>query len=302
MLHFSRGDGGHRVRPAAGWRWMNSSNCNARYRARRKNFEARARGLPCAGNNRLMKPFSSAARFFRLRAAQDEGAAGNCATTWPGRIRCGGCFKATLVPARQPWPLVARLMGAGKRLPWSYSWPRRKFLGRANISRRLKSGSDRWAIEVRLQTGSHKVGRHKKAMRRCWSSARTPLIESGFAMERLGLVIIGRTAQVWRRAARTIGAQGTLSASACDGPATPIPRNAGPGRFMANWMFSVIDELPGGRGRIKTFRADEPTSCRRSSRFIREKLAGRTAGVCRLLFRALRTTGSSGLKSGHGGI
>jgi len=39
--------------------------------ARRKNFEAKARGLPCAGNNRLMKPFL-ARLGFSLTAAQTK--------------------------------------------------------------------------------------------------------------------------------------------------------------------------------------------------------------------------------------
>ena len=94
--------------------------------SRRKKFEASAKALPCGGDNRLMKPFL-AALGFKLTGAQtrvlreiraDMSGAGvpparsgtelTGGTPVPLQLRCGGCCRAMLVPARPPWPPARR--------------------------------------------------------------------------------------------------------------------------------------------------------------------------------------------------
>jgi RecG-like helicase len=69
---------------------------------RRRNLEKNARALPCAGDNRLIKPFLAALGFDLtpaqtkvLRAIRHDMA---------GPTRCAACSRATSVPAKPSWP------------------------------------------------------------------------------------------------------------------------------------------------------------------------------------------------------
>ena len=103
------------------------------------------------------------------------------------------------------------------------------------------------------------------------------LIESGFAMENLGLVIIDEQLKFGVAQRETLVRKGRYPHLLVM-TATPIPRTLGL-TVYGDLDVSAIDELPAGRGRVRTF-VRGPGQLSRVQEFVKEQLAsGRQAYV-----------------------
>ena len=231
---------------------------------RRRNLEAHTRGLPCGGDNRLMKPFLRQLGFSPT-AAQ---------TRVLREIRADVSGK---VPMRR---LLQGDVGSGKTL----------VAGCAALMA-IESGFNvalmapteilaeqhfltfsQWFtpldVPVLLRTGSHKermlgqgaslvIGTHA-------------LIEQSAALPNLGLVIIDEQHKFGVTQREKLVRKGNYPHLLVM-TATPIPRTLGL-TLYGDLDVSVIDELPLGRGKVKTFvRAEDKLP--RVWDFAREKLA-----------------------------
>ena len=254
---------------------------------RRKKFESRAKGLPCAGNNSLIKPFLTRLGF-KLTDAQTR-------VLRELRHDMGGAH-----PMRR---LLQGDVGSGKTavaaccalmaLESSYNVA---LMAPTEIlaEQHFKTFS-RWlaplGVSVQLQTGSFKSGiRNPKGP--VLTIGTHALIESGFTMQRLGLVIIDEQHKfgvVQREQLLRKGSYPHLLVMT----ATPIPRTLGL-TLYGELDVSVIDEMPPGRGRIKTF-VRPADKLPKVWEFIREKLKeGRQAYV---VYPRVEESGANGLKA-----
>ena len=255
--------------------------------ARRKNFEARARGLPCAGNNRLMKPFL-ARLGFSLTAAQTKvlrELRHDMAGPHPMRRLLQGDVGSGKTAVAACCALMALESGCHVALMAPTE------ILAAQHFQTFKKWFAPLGVEVRLQTGSHKsvAARGDAPLLVIGTHA---LIESGFAMERLGLVIIDEQHKFGVAQREQLVRKGNYPHLLVM-TATPIPRTLGL-TLYGELDVSVIDELPGGRGRIKTF-VRTSDKLPKVIAFIREKLAaGRQAYV---VYPRIEDDGSSGLKA-----
>src|SRR5579872_2873933 len=223
---------------------------------RRRKFEAKARGLPCAGNNRLIKPFL-AQLGFPLTTAQtrvlrelrhDMGGAHPMRRLLQGDVGSGKTVVAACcaLMALESSHNVALMAPTEILAEQHFQIFRRWF--------------EPLGIEVRLQTGSHK-GKVEVGKTPLPPSPNPPtpiliigthaLIESGFVMERLGLVIIDEQHKfgvVQREQLLRKGSYPHLLVMT----ATPIPRTLGL-TLYGDLDVSLIDQLPEGRGPIRTY-------------------------------------------------
>ena len=240
-------------------------------RWRRKNFESHSVALPCGGDNRLMRPFL-AGLGFRLTEAQTRvlrEIRADLTGTHPmrrllqgdvgsGKTAVAAC--AALMALESGYNVV--LMAPTEILAEQH--------GR-NFTRWLTP----LGVKVAFQTGSRKTA--EPAAGPTLYIGTHALVEAGFTVEKLGLVIIDEQHKfgvVQREELLRKGHFPHLLVMT----ATPIPRTLGL-TLYGDLDVSVIDELPGGRGSIKTYvrLADKLPKV---WDFIREKLAaGRQAYV-----------------------
>jgi ATP-dependent DNA helicase RecG len=249
--------------------------------ARRKRFEARARGLPCAGNNRLIKPFLARLGFPLTNAQtrvlreirRDMGAPHPMRRLLQGDVGSGKTVVAacTALMALENSYHVA-LMAPTEILA-------------AQHFETFKQWFEPLGVEVRLQTGSHKSA--IKPAPRPFARGNPPpatltigthaLIQSAFAMERLGLVIIDEQHKFGVSQREELLRKGNYPHLLVM-TATPIPRTLGL-TLYGELDASVIDEMPAGRGRVRTFVRTADT-LPKVWEFVRKKLAeGRQAYV-----------------------
>ena len=123
------------------------------------------------------------------------------------------------------------------------------------------------------------------------------LLAGGFGLPRLGLVIIDEQHKFGVAQRETLVRKGNYPHLLVM-TATPIPRTLGL-TLYGDLEVSVIDELPGGRGQIKTFirTADPAGAGPQVWEFIREKLAaGRQAYV---VYPRVEESDGKGLKIGR---
>jgi ATP-dependent DNA helicase RecG len=241
-------------------------------RWRRKNFEGHARGLPCGGDNRWMRPFLGALGF-KLTGAQ---------------TRVLREIRADLTGAHPMRRLLQGDVGSGKTA-----------VAACTALMALESGFNvllmapteilaeqhgrnftKWfeplGIKVEFQTGSRKT-RVPGASGATLCIGTHALIESGFTMENLGLVIIDEQHKFGVAQREELVRKGRFPHLLVM-TATPIPRTLGL-TLYGDLDLSVIDELPGGRGSIKTF-VRTADKLPKVWEFIREKLtAGRQAYI-----------------------
>src|SRR5258706_1972179 len=255
--------------------------------ARRKKFEAKARGLPCAGNNRLIKPFL-ARLGFSLTAAQTK-VLRELRHDMAGPHPMRRLLQGDVGSGKTAVAACCALMALESDCRVALMAPTEILA--AQHFQTFKRWFAPLGVEVRVQTGSHKsvaakgdapllvIGTHA-------------LIESGFAMERLGLVIIDEQHKFGVAQREQLVRKGNYPHLLVM-TATPIPRTLGL-TLYGELDVSVIDELPGGRGRIKTF-VRTSDKLPKVIAFIREKLAaGRQAYV---VYPRIEDDGSSGLKA-----
>jgi ATP-dependent DNA helicase RecG len=253
---------------------------------RRKNFETKSRTLPCGGDNRLMKPFL-AALGFKLTGAQtkvlreiraDFGGAHPMRRLLQGDVGSG----KTVVAA------CSALMALESGFNVALMAPT-EILAEQHF-RNFKNWFDPLGVKVELQTGSRKTARDEW---RVASDTKNPvtrhpssvtlfigthaLFTAGFDLPKLGLVIIDEQHKFGVAQRETLVRKGNYPHLLVM-TATPIPRTLGL-TLYGDLDVSVIDEMPAGRGRVKTFiRTAEKLP--KVWEFIREKIsAGRQAYV-----------------------
>ena len=266
-------------------------------RLRRKNFESKARALPCGGDNRLIKPFL-AALGFKLTTAQTRvlrEIRSDLRGTHPMRLLLQGdvgCGKTVVAACAALMAIESgyrvALMAPTEILAEQHFQTFNRWFAPLGLEVRLQTGSHKTPkTELRMpknepSSGSHLAPRLAAAKR---SEAGTPhlfigthaLIESGFDIERLGLVIIDEQHKFGVVQREQLVRKGTYPHLLVM-TATPIPRTLGL-TVYGELDVSMIDELPPGRGRIKTFVRGTDTLPKVWS-FVRDKLAqGRQAYV-----------------------
>jgi len=248
---------------------------------RRQNLERSVTARPSAGTNVRMKPFL-AALGFSLTAAQQR-------VLREIRVDLGQA-----VPMRR---LLQGDVGSGKTLVaacaalmtlesgWNVALLAPTEILAGQLHRNLSRWFEPLGFAVRLRTGSTRSADERGEA----SSPEGPavwvgthaLLEDAVVMDRLGLVIIDEqhkfgVAQRERLVRK--GRTGVHSPHLLVMTATPIPRTLGL-TLYGDLDVSVIDELPSGRGRIRTH-VREPGALPRVWQFIATQLAaGRQAYV-----------------------
>jgi ATP-dependent DNA helicase RecG len=266
---------------------------------RRKNFEAKSCALPCGGDNHLMKPFL-AQLGFKFTDAQtkvlreiraDMSGAHPMRRLLQGDVGSG----KTVVAA------CAALMALESGFNVALMAPTEILAEQHHANFR------RWfeplEVKVELQTGSHRSREQETRSKKhpanslllnpCSLTIGThALIESGFALEKLGLVIIDEQHKFGVAQREQLVRKGRYPHLLVM-TATPIPRTLGL-TLYGDLDISVIDQMPGGRGGIKTFlRTAEQLP--KVWEFTREKLAaGRQAYI---VYPRVEDSGAGGLKA-----
>ena len=287
-----------------------------RIQRRRRNFESKARALPCRGDNHLIKPFL-ACLGFKLTAAQ---------------TRVLRELRQDLSGSRPMRRLLQGDVGSGKTvvaaccslmaLESAYSvalMAPTEVLAEQHF-RNFTTWLEPLGIAVELQTGSRKTGEgggqrsevrsqepgvsgqglasgiqnaeSSVPQRPTLTIGTHALIEAGFAPENLGLVIIDEQHKFGVAQREELVRKGQYPHLLVM-TATPIPRTLGL-TVYGELDVSVIDELPPGRGRIDTFvRAADKLP--QVWAFIRDRLTeGRQAYV---VYPRVEETGSNGVKA-----
>ena len=248
---------------------------------RRRNFESRSQALPCAGDNRLMKAFLTGLGF-KLTAAQtrvlreirtDLGGAHPMRRLLQGDVGSGKTAVAacTALMALESGYNVA-LMAPTEILAEQHF---------QNFNRWLEP----LGIKVEMQTGNRKTVERPKPLPAAplvpeattMTIGTHALLSTGFDVPNLGLVIIDEQHKfgvAQREQLVRLGRYPHLLVMT----ATPIPRTLGLTMY-GDLDLSVIDELPPGRGRVKTYVRMTDT-LPKVWEFLRQKLkAGRQAYV-----------------------
>ncbi len=229
---------------------------------RRKNLLAQSSGLPCGGDNRLIKPFLRQLGF-ELTAAQtkvlrelrhDLSGPHPMRRLLQGDVGCG----KTVVAACCALMAVESGFNAVLMAPTEI------------LADQHFQTFTRWfqplGVAVELQTGSRKTSRSPSATSaEAASPGRPPahpspaslyigthaLIESGFEVPNLGLVIIDEQHKFGVTQREKLVRKGRYPHLLVM-TATPIPRTLGL-TLYGDLDHSVIDRLPLGRGRVRTF-------------------------------------------------
>lgn len=255
---------------------------------RRRNFEVAAKALPCGGEgNRLIKPFLTQLGF-HLTAAQtrvlreiraDLGGAHPMRRLLQGDVGSGKTAVAACTALMTIESGFNVALMAPTEILAEQHW--------RNFSRWLEP----LGVRVDLQTGSRKT-REKGGSRMADDpparSSILPLapsifigthalLTSGFKLPRLGLVIIDEQHKFGVAQRETLVRKGTYPHLLVM-TATPIPRTLGL-TLYGDLDVSVIDEMPAGRGTLKTF-VRPATKLPQVWAFVRDQLkAGRQAYV-----------------------
>jgi ATP-dependent DNA helicase RecG len=242
---------------------------------RRRNLEKNARALPCAGDNRLIKPFL-AALGFNLTAAQTkvlravrhdmagprpmrrllQGDVGSGKTVVAACAALMALESGTSVALMAPTEILAEQHGHNFR-----GW-----FEPLGIAVEVRAGGREQLSLASFGAGTMRffIGTHA-------------LLEETFTPEKLGLVIIDEQHKfgvVQREQLVRKGAYPHLLVMT----ATPIPRTLGL-TLYGDLDISVIDQIPPGRGRIKTF-VREPASLPKVWPFVAGELVkGRQAYI-----------------------
>jgi ATP-dependent DNA helicase RecG len=251
--------------------------------SRRKKFEALSKALPCGGDNRLMKPFL-ARLGFKLTGAQtnvlreiraDMGGAHPMRRLLQGDVGSG----KTVVAA------CSALMALESGFNVALMAPT-EILAEQHF-RNFQKWFEPLGVKVELQTGSRKtsnaehrtpnIERHQHTQSSTLFIGTHALFTAGFDLPKLGLVIIDEQHKFGVAQRETLVRKGNYPHLLVM-TATPIPRTLGL-TLYGDLDVSVIDEMPGGRGGIKTF-VRTADKLPKVWEFIREKItAGRQAYV-----------------------
>jgi len=222
---------------------------------RRRRLQANARALPCAGDNRLMRPFLKRLGF-TLTGAQtkvlreirhDLGGTQPMRRLLQGDVGSG----KTVVAA------CSALMALESGFNVALMAPTEILAGQHFDTFR------RWfeplGTQVHLRTGARKTGDRPEFPDASLATRPSPLlvvgthalIEDTVALDRLGLVIIDEQHKFGVAQRERLVRKGSYPHLLVM-TATPIPRSLGL-TLYGDLDLSVIDELPRGRGPLKTF-------------------------------------------------
>jgi ATP-dependent DNA helicase RecG len=249
--------------------------------SRRKKFEALSKALPCAGDNRLMKPFL-AELGFKLTAAQTH-VLKEIRADMGGKHPMRRLLQGDVGSGKTAVAACSALMALENGFNVALMAPT-EILAEQHFRNFTK-----WfalpGVKVEMQTGSRKSGedggwkvedgkRIRPAILNSPSSifiGTHALFTAGFELPKLGLVIIDEQHKFGVTQRETLVRKGNYPHLLVM-TATPIPRTLGL-TLYGDLDVSVIDELPGGRGKIKTFvRATDKLP--KVWEFIREKISG----------------------------
>jgi ATP-dependent DNA helicase RecG len=274
-------------------------------RLRRKNFETRAQALPCGGDNRLIKPFL-ARLGFKLTGAQtsvlrqirkDMSGPHPMRRLLQGDVGSGKTVVAacSALMAIESGFNVA-LMAPTEILAEQHFRNFQRWFEPLGVRVELRTGthkqkSDKWQVTSDMKPHvSDRVTRHLSPVTLFIGTH--ALIESGFAPENLGLVIIDEQHRFGVAQREELVRKGRYPHLLVM-TATPIPRTLGL-TLYGDLDVCVIDEMPAGRGLIKTFvRASDKLP--QVWEFVRQKLGeGRQAYV---VYPRVEESGESGLKA-----
>ncbi len=222
------------------------------FQSRRRRLETVARGLPCGGDNRLMRPF-----LVRLPFALTE-----------GQVKVLREIRSELSGAHPMRRLLQGDVGAGKTVVAACSalmalesgfsvalMVPTEVLAEQHWQRFLE-----WfaplGIRVALLTSSRKVisgmdDPGAATVAPCLSIGTHALLEDGYAPSRLGLVLIDEQHKFGVVQRETLVRKGEYPHLLVM-TATPIPRTLGL-TLYGDLEVSVLEGFPGGRGHLRTF-------------------------------------------------
>jgi len=267
-----------------------------RIRWRRKKFEANANALPCRGDNRLMKPFLANIGF-KLTGAQtrvlreiraDMGGLHPMRRLLQGDVGSGKTAVAacTALMTLESGFNVA-LMAPTEILAEQHFQNFEKWFEPLGVKVELQTGNRKTSNIERIVGPASRITHHASLF-----IGTHALLTAGFDIPDLGLVIIDEQHKFGVAQREQLVRKGRYPHLLVM-TATPIPRTLGL-TLYGDLDVSVIDELPEGRGRIKTFirTADKLPKV---WEFIRAKLvAGRQAYV---VYPRVEESGDKGLKA-----
>ena len=285
-------------------------------RQRRKTFESRAQALPCGGDNQHIKPFL-AQLGFKLTGAQtkvlreiraDLSGAHPMRRLLQGDVGSGKTAVAacTALMALESGFNVA-LMAPTEVLAEQHFQNFEKWFEPLGVKVELQTGDRKTSNSQPRKVAEPPRGGHPTSniQRHLHAQPSTlnpqpstlfigthALLTSGFDLPNLGLVIIDEQHKFGVAQREQLVRKGRYPHLLVM-TATPIPRTLGL-TLYGDLDVSVIDELPGGRGQIKTFirTADKLPKV---WEFIREKLAaGRQVYV---VYPRVEESGAKGLKA-----
>lgn len=229
--------------------------------SRRKKFEASAKALPCSGDNHLIKPFL-AQLGFKLTAAQtrvlreiraDLGGAHPMRRLLQGDVGSGKTAVAacTALMALESGFNVA-LMAPTEILAEQHCRNFSRWLGPLGVQVEMQTGSKKTGArqEARGDIPTHRPSPSASGLQSLYIGTHA-LLTSGFSIPRLGLVIIDEQHKFGVAQREELVRKGNYPHLLVM-TATPIPRTLGL-TLYGDLDVSTIDELPAGRGSIKTF-------------------------------------------------
>lgn len=253
---------------------------------RRQRLYEQARALPCGGDNRWIKPFLVALGF-KLTEAQTRvlrEIRADLAGPHPMRRLLQGDVGSgkTVVAACTALMTLesgfaAALMAPTEILAEQHFRTFTRWLAPFPIRVELRTGSRRAATGSEPVPGVPPPGSPAEPPPATLTIGTHALIESGFAPERLGLVIIDEQHKFGVAQRERLVRKGRYPHLLVM-TATPIPRTLGL-TLYGDLDVSVIDQLPAGRGVVRTF-VRSAASLSKVWEFVHQKLAeGRQAYV-----------------------
>jgi ATP-dependent DNA helicase RecG len=267
-------------------------------RERRQKFEANAQPLPAGGDNHLIKPFLSALGF-KLTDAQAR-VLREIRADMRGKHPMRRLLQGDVGSGKTAVAACAALMALESGFNVALMAPT-EILAEQHF-RNFEKWFHPLKVKVELQTGSRKTLSTEVEARAQHATRNTQhvtlfvgthaLLTGGFDIPNLGLVVIDEQHKFGVAQREQLVRKGHYPHLLVM-TATPIPRTLGL-TLYGELDFSAIDELPPGRGRVKTLvRAADKLP--KVWAFVGEKLAaGRQAYV---VYPRVEDTGESGIKA-----
>ncbi len=269
---------------------------------RRKSFETKARALPCRGNNRLLKPFL-ARLGFKLTEAQTK-VLRELRKDLSGPLPMRRLLQGDVGSGKTVVAGCCALMALESGYNVALMSPT-EILAEQHF-RNFTQWFEPLGVRVELQTGSRKTSAKRAGDRR--SEVRDPasglrasvtlfigthaLITAGFDLLNLGLVIIDEQHKFGVAQREQLVRKGRYPHLLVM-TATPIPRTLGL-TVYGELDASSIEQLPPGRGHIKTF-VRTADKLPKVWAFVRDQLAkGRQAYV---VYPRVEEAGQNGVKA-----